>query len=244
MRKLLTLSFAVSAISAAGWAAMPASEQNALVRKYCAVCHSDAAKNGGLSLEHYDAAKRDPPLAAMILSKLNNGAMGAAGRGVPDKAAQKAWINSTKEQATGANEWFVIREHDTVLASIVREVPPRKSDSTDAPLYRVLISCNVVTGIGEVQLTWSPEPQTERTMTASVDGQAPTQYRIEGREGMGNGATVQSGHASVVLSNGKHGKLGLAKESLTVHDLFPREMIEFRVSDLDKKAHSELRQCF
>jgi hypothetical protein len=35
--------------------------------------------NGGLSLEHYDAAKRDPTLAAMILSKLNNGAMGAAG---------------------------------------------------------------------------------------------------------------------------------------------------------------------
>jgi hypothetical protein len=33
----------------------------------------------GLSLEHYDAAKRNPTLAPMMLRKLNNGAMGAAG---------------------------------------------------------------------------------------------------------------------------------------------------------------------
>ena len=36
---------------------MPTAEQNALVKQYCAVCHSDATKNGGLSLlQHYDAA--------------------------------------------------------------------------------------------------------------------------------------------------------------------------------------------
>ena len=75
-----------AAVFAPAWAAMPAAEQNALVKKYCAVCHTDTAKNGGLSLEHYDAAKRDPGLAAMVLSKLNNGAMGAAGDGVPVKA--------------------------------------------------------------------------------------------------------------------------------------------------------------
>src|SRR4051794_880297 len=102
MRTLLTLAFAVLSASAA----MPVAEQNALVKKYCAVCHTDAANNGGLSLEHYDAARRDPGLAAMILSKLNNGAMGAAGNGVPDKASQQAWLASTKEQALGANEWF------------------------------------------------------------------------------------------------------------------------------------------
>ena len=61
-------------------AAMPPAEQNALVRRYCAVCHTDAAMNGGLSLQQYDAAKRDPALAAMILSKLNNGAMGGSRR--------------------------------------------------------------------------------------------------------------------------------------------------------------------
>jgi hypothetical protein len=46
----------------------------------------------------YDVAKRDPALAAMILSKLNNGAMGAAGNGVPDKAAQQPWLESIREQ--------------------------------------------------------------------------------------------------------------------------------------------------
>src|SRR5947209_1631110 len=29
--------------------AMPVDQQNTLVRQYCAVCHSDAARNGGLS---------------------------------------------------------------------------------------------------------------------------------------------------------------------------------------------------
>jgi hypothetical protein len=114
------------AIATPVYAAMPAAEQTALVKRYCAVCHTDVAKNGGLSLEHYDAAKRDPALAAMILSKLNNGAMGAAGKGVPDQAVQQAWLESTREQAVGAKEWFVSREEGVVSASIVREVPPRQ----------------------------------------------------------------------------------------------------------------------
>jgi hypothetical protein len=223
---------------------MPASTQNALVKKYCALCHSDAAKNGGLSLEHYDAAKRDPGLAAMILSKLNNGAMGAAGNGLPDKAAQQAWLDSTKEQAAGSKKWFVTREHAHVSAGTVREVPPRTSDSADAPVYRMLITCDALTGVGEMQLTWSPEPRTGQTMTASVDGKTPVEYRIEGRESMGNGASVQSGLASVVLSSGTGRRLALAQESLIIRDLFPGETVEFSFADLDKKVHSELGKCF
>src|SRR5438270_4567986 len=117
MRIWLTIGFAT--MYAPVWATMPAAEQNALVRQYCAVCHTDAAMNGGLSLQHYNAAKRDPALAAMILSKLNNGAMGAAGNGVPDKVAQQAWLASTTEQAAGAKEWLVSREGGVLSASIV-----------------------------------------------------------------------------------------------------------------------------
>jgi hypothetical protein len=223
---------------------MPAAEQNALVKKYCAVCHTDTAKNGGLSLEHYDAAKRDPGLAAMVLSKLNNGAMGAAGNGVPDKATQQAWLESTREQAAGAKEWFVSREDSAVSASIVREVPPRNPGTTDFPIYRVRVACNATTGAGEMQLTWSPQPQTGRTMVASVDGNAPVEYRIEGKESMGNGGTVQSGHASVLLSSGKGGRLPLANQSLTVRELFSAETVEFPFAALDQKVHSELRKCF
>ena len=242
MRIWLTVGFA--AIYAPVWAAMPASEQNALVRKYCAVCHTDATMNGGLSLQHYDAAKRDPGLAAMMLSKLNNGAMGAAGNGMPDKVAQQAWLDSTREQADGAKEWFVSREDGVVSASIVREVPPRKPDSTDVPVYRLRLVCNPSIGAGEMQLTWSPQPQTERTMTALVDRNAPVEYKIEGKESMGNGLTVQAGHASVLLSKGKGGRLALPNESLTVRELFPDETVEFPFWELDQRARAELRKCF
>ena len=61
------------AIAAPAAELMPAAQQNALVQKYCAVCHTDAARNGGLSLEHFDAAQASPSLTAMLLSKLTGG---------------------------------------------------------------------------------------------------------------------------------------------------------------------------
>jgi len=102
--------------------------------------------------------------------------------------------------------------------------------------------CNLSSGVGQIQLTWSPQPQTGRTMTTSADGNAPLEYRIEGNESMGNGATVQSGHASVVLSNG--GKLGLPNQSLTIRELFPGEIVDFPFSNLDPNARNDLRGCF
>ena len=242
MRKLLVAG--LMAFGTRAYGAMPAAEQTALVKKYCAVCHTDAAKNGGLSFEHYDAGKRNPPLAAMILSKLNSGAMGAAGKGLPDKAAQEAWLKSTREQAVGAHLWFVSREAGVVSASIVREVPLREQVSSGHPVYRISVTCDPVTGAGQMQLTWSPQPQTARTLAASVDGSGPIDFRIEGKESMGNGGTAQTGHASVVLSAGKGGELALARRSLTIRDLFPGESVEFPFSDLDQSARSELRRCF
>jgi hypothetical protein len=221
---------------------MPAVEQTALVLKYCAVCHTDAVKNGGLSLEHYDAARRDPTLAIMILSKLRSGAMGAAGNGVPDSQTQHAWIESTMEQAAGAGEWFVSSQGGVVSASIVREVPPREPGVTDAPLYRITLACNLATRTGDIQLTWSPQPQTGRTMNVVIDGNAPVEYKIEGKESMGNGASVQAGHASVFLSGGTRGNLSLPRRSLTIRDLFPGEVVEFPFADLT--ARSEFSKCF
>jgi hypothetical protein len=232
------------ALATPAWAAMPAPEQNALVKKYCAVCHTDAARNGGLSLEHYDAAKRDPGLAAMILSKLNNGAMGAAGIGVPDKPAQQAWLDSTREQAAGAAEWFVNREQGLVSAGRVREVRPRTPGSTDIPVYRLAISCRRADGSGEMALTWSPQPQTGRTLTVSVDGENPIEYKVDGKESMGNGGSGQSGHASIVLSSRNDRRLSLAKRSLIVRNLFPDETVEFSFTDLDQSTRSDLQVCF
>ena len=86
---------------------MPVAQQNALVQKYCAVCHTDSARNGGLTLEHFDAAGVDPSLAAMLVSKLRNGALGASGLPVPDKATGGALLLALTAEAAGAHEWTV-----------------------------------------------------------------------------------------------------------------------------------------
>ena len=222
-------------------AAMPVAEQNGLVKKYCAVCHMDAAKSGGLSLEHYNAGLPDPGLAAMILSKLNNGAMGAAGMGVPDQAAQKAWLDSTVAQAVGATEWHVSRESGRVSAGIVKEVAPRRTGSKVLPLYRLQFACDA-SGKGEVQLTWSPEAQTSRTITVVIDGKQTLEYKIEGNESMGNGQSGAYGHASVMLSEGQ--KLRLPSRSLIVRELFAGETVEFAFDGLESDTGRELQRCF
>lgn len=232
------------AIATPAWAQMPVVEQNALVKKYCAVCHTNAARNGGLSLEGYDAAIRDPGLAAMLLSKLNNSAMGAAGIGLPDEATRQAWLQATREQAAGAQYWHVSRDGSTVSVGIVRDVPPRTPGSTDRPVYRLAAVCDPAQTSGQMHLTWSPEPQTGRTMRVSVDGESPLDYRIEGTESMGNGSAVQTGRASVVLRDHNDRRLRLAERSLTVRDVFPGETVEFPFGDLDTRVRAELRQCF
>jgi ubiquinone biosynthesis protein Coq4 len=74
------------AVSAQAANVMPTAQQNALVDKYCAVCHTDVADNGGLSLEHFDAAHAAPSLMAMLLSKITQGASLETVRKVPSNA--------------------------------------------------------------------------------------------------------------------------------------------------------------
>jgi hypothetical protein len=79
-------------------------------------------------------------------------------------------------------------------------------------------------------------------MLASADGNTPVEYPIEGRESMGNGASVLSGHASVLLTGGPGGKVPLPRRSLIIRDLFPGEIVEFPFAEL--KARTELAKCF
>ncbi len=88
---------------------MPVAQQNALVGKYCAVCHTDAIPNGGLSLQHFDAARPDPGLMAMIVSKLKSKALGASGQPLPDKATQDLFQSTLAVSSFGAERWVVDR---------------------------------------------------------------------------------------------------------------------------------------
>jgi hypothetical protein len=246
-RILVTASVASTLAGAFATAAaadhMSPAQQNALIRKYCAVCHTDAANNGGLSLANYDAARADPALAAMLLSKLRNGAMGAAGLGIPDKQTREAWVAATTAQAAGAENWTVIRakrpasSESMLTASIVRKALPRKPD-TDAPLYRFIVSCDGASREGEIQLAWSPEPQTNRTFFVSADGQPGITHTLVGQEKMGNGSAGTSGRASAMLHT------PLPAKSLTITELFPTETVVFPLDALDPETWRELAVCF
>jgi hypothetical protein len=218
---------------------MTAEKQTALVRQYCTVCHTDAARNGGLTLQHYNAEEANPPLAAMLLSKLRNGAMGAAGVKLPDPETRHAWTAATIAQAEGATNWTVLRgASNNITASIIREAPPR-NQNPDKPIYRLQISCNTSTRRGTMQLTWSPEPQVDRTFLVTADTSTGIPHQLSGRETkMGNGSAATTGLASSML------QVPLAKNTITIGDLFPGETIVFPISELSPTHRNELEPCF
>ena len=204
---------------------MPPAEQNAIVQKYCAVCHTDAVPHGGLSLQQFDAAHADPGVAAMIVSKLKGNALGASGQKVPDRATQDAFQSSIEAEAVGADRW-TFHEAPILLASVVKQA------GSTPNLYRLTVSC------GEVQLAWSPDvPPQGREMSVSVDGGAAVVYKVSGKEAMGYGLTGTSGPGAAKLA------VALPGQSLTVSNLFGDEKVVFPFSELDPKARRKLSAC-
>lgn len=104
---------------------MPVERQTLLVRTYCVTCHRDAQKNGGLSLEKFDAGHADPGVAALVVSKMKTGAFGAAGLKGPGREAEAAVIAALSGAARGAEEWNVRTAGPVVTAGIVRTLGER-----------------------------------------------------------------------------------------------------------------------
>jgi hypothetical protein len=249
----VTAGWLVGSPMAAASGAMPAAQQNALVQTYCAVCHTDAARNGGLSLEHFDAAHPDPVVAAMVLGKLKTGAIGAAGLKPPDEATVQAWIASTSAEAAGANRWNVNRTKDpatkgsVLSASIVQELPPAAiPDVPDS--YRLTVTCRADTHEAGMELAWSPgSPKMGQVFSALVDGTALATYKVEGTEQMGNGTGGSSGPGSIVLYPTKQNTaaaMALPAQTLTIRDAFPNETVVFPFGELSPTDRQALSACF
>ena len=251
---------------------MPPSQQNALVQKYCAVCHTDAARNGGLSLQHFDVLTASPSLTAMMLSKVTQGVMlktvgeaasdltaatfvaqkvaggaiNAAGVPKPDRATLEALVSALATEAKGAMEW-TIESSELLTASILREAPSKKN-AGQAESYRVIASCNPATKEGSLQVAWSPIAQYGQ-LAVSVDGKPVRSYRVEGTEKWGNGSgTIQHSLAAVMLAESRAGQpastLPLPAQSLTISGLFPDETVTFPFANLPEEARDALAVCF
>src|SRR5262245_1373259 len=83
--------------TAKGSAATPGIEaQNQLVAQYCATCHSERGKAGGLVLAGFDAAKvtSHPETTEKIIRKLRAGMMPPPQARRPDADVLKAFVDS------------------------------------------------------------------------------------------------------------------------------------------------------
>ncbi len=212
---------------------MPAAQQNELVAKYCASCHDDAKMVGGLTLQRFDAAHVTPSLAAMMASKLKDGALGASGlRPLPDRATENALTSALSAEGAGAGDWAVERSQEPktqapiLTASMVQEVPAANPAKPD--LYRLKLTCHTDTHEGEMQVAWAPRdvPQSGAMVSAAVDGQSPTTHKAPYYEG------------NVKL------ELPMPTRTLTIGNVLPNQTVVFPFERLTEEARQALGSCF
>src|SRR5262249_17738658 len=84
-----------------------AADHNAVIKRYCVTCHTEARKPGGLSLRRFDVARgaETGEVAERVIRKLQAGMMPPPGMPRPDAATQQAILSSletTIDTAAGA----------------------------------------------------------------------------------------------------------------------------------------------
>src|SRR5690242_18452265 len=81
--------------------------QRQFLDRYCATCHNDRLKTGGMSLEHVDIARPDaqPEIWEKVVRKLRTGVMPPANMPQPpkdDRLAMTAWLENSLDAAWAA----------------------------------------------------------------------------------------------------------------------------------------------
>jgi len=210
----------------------------------------------GTALATVHAAGGDAAAAATLAKGLKTGAAGAAGIGVPDKMTVDGLVAAFAAQSAGALNWSVERDKDratggdVVIASIVRELPSHTAagrlGSPEAALYRLVLTCNIASRTGAMQLAWSPEAK-RGTLAVALDGQSATTYTVEGTERMGNGTSTTTGPAAYLFARfggSADTRIQLPARTLTASQLFPGETVTFPFDQLSTAARESLSVCF
>lgn len=254
------------------------SEQNAMMEKYCIICHLDTAMNGGLSLEHFDAATVSPPLASILVSKFTTGVpledimkseldsqiveeielgkrfgapsvMGIAGLPLPTEGEINGFIMAMAQRTSDPERWHIVEDGEEVRADIVRvtSYPVREDQGERDVTYRLVLTCDAVSGDGEILLTWSPVPA-NGDMEVIVDSDPMVEFVIDEQEPMANGDSGTSAPSSVVLAgmgkNDDHPDLSVPRKRLRIKGPLPTDEVEFSFDDLWDSDPRLLNACF
>jgi hypothetical protein len=209
----------------------------------------------GTALATVNAAAHDATALAALEKGVRTGAINASGNGVPDKATVDGLVAAFAAQSAGASNWSLERAKDRagaeiVTASIVRELPSASAAGrhagTEAAMYRLVLTCNVSTHAGAMQLAWSPEPK-RGTLAVALDTQSATTYAVDGTERMGNGASATTGPAAFVFARfggSADSRIQLPHRTLTASQLFAGETVAFPFDQLTSAAREALSVCF
>lgn len=120
-----------------------------MMENYCVICHLDTAINGGLSLEHFDAATVSPALATILVSKFTTGVpledilkpeldsqiveeielgkrfgapsvMDIAGLPLPTDGEINGFIMAMAQHTSDDESWHIMEDGEKISADIVR----------------------------------------------------------------------------------------------------------------------------
>jgi len=102
MRAILVLAALVSTVATSAYAQVPARQQT--VKDYCAGCHNDRLRTGGLSLEGADlrSVPAHPEIWEKVVRKLRLGVMPPQGARRPDAAVLETLATSLEQELDAA----------------------------------------------------------------------------------------------------------------------------------------------